>query len=496
MPKQTDSIELTNSLQGTVEYTASQEIIPEEKILQQGSFTYTSNGERTENPSEGYDGFSQVAVNVNVQPNLQSKSVSYTENNDYTISPDDGYQGLSSVAVNVNVSGSAFPETPTDAVIFYSPTQFSLKTKNGDKNWNGTLYYSTDHSTWSEWNGTSITSAKTGNWHLLYLKGSGNNYFIGSTPATELQKHWVFVGGAIICSGNFERLLDESNPVMNSRCFSRMFYEVKNVNFINISLPTVIKESCFYYMFYGCESLTSAPALSATELANSCYGGMFYNCTSLVSAPALPATTLKNACYSYMFYGCSSLVIPPSLPATTLAASCYAGMFSNCTSLLQAPELPATTLKDNCYQEMFIATAITSAPALPATTVTTYCYANMFGSCKLLTTPPSLPATTLATYCYSNMFASCTALASIPELPAQTLITNCYNQMFRGCSLVKLSTDQISEYQTEYRIPTSGEGAAGTNSLSNMFYQTGGTFTGTPTINTTYYTSNTVIPAN
>lgn len=110
MPKQTDSIELTNSLQGTVEYTASQEIIPEEKILEQGSFTYTSNGERTENPSEGYDGFSQVAVNVNVQPNLQSKSVSYTENNDYTISPDDGYQGLSSVAVNVNV-----PQGPVEA---------------------------------------------------------------------------------------------------------------------------------------------------------------------------------------------------------------------------------------------------------------------------------------------------------------------------------------------------------------------------------------------
>ena len=103
MPKQTDSIELTNSLQGTVEYTASQEIIPEEKILQQGDFTYTSNGERTENPSEGYDGFSQVAVNVNVQPILQSKSVSYTENNDYTIEPDDEYQGLSAVNVSVNV---------------------------------------------------------------------------------------------------------------------------------------------------------------------------------------------------------------------------------------------------------------------------------------------------------------------------------------------------------------------------------------------------------
>ena len=45
----------------------------------------------------------------------------------------------------------------------------------------------------------------------------------------------------------------------------------------------------------------------------------------------------------------------------------------------------------------------------------------------------------------------------------------------------------------KYRIPTIGTGTSGSSSLSDMFKNTGGTFIGTPTINTTYYTSNTVV---
>jgi hypothetical protein len=65
--------------------------------------------------------------------------------------------------------------------------------------------------------------------------------------------------------------------------------------------------------------------------------------------------------------------------------------------------------------------------------------------------------------------------------------------MFYGCSLIKLSTTQVDEYQTEYRIPFSGTGTTASNALGSMFANTGGTFTGTAIINTTYYTSNTVI---
>ena len=67
--------------------------------------------------------------------------------------------------------------------------------------------------------------------------------------------------------------------------------------------------------------------------------------------------------------------------------------------------------------------------------------------------------------------------------------------MFKGCTKIKLSTTSTSPYTKTYRIPYSGTGVMFTSgsSSTNMFANTGGTFTGTPSINTTYYTSNTVI---
>ena len=149
-----------------------------------------------------------------------------------------------------------------------------------------------------------------------------------------------------------------------------------------------------------------------------------------------------------------------------MASNCYACMFSNCTSLTQAPALPATTLKE-------------------------YCYYGMFQYCTSLTQAPALPATTLATYCYYNMFFDCTRLTQAPALPAMTLVNNCYSSMFRGCTSLKLSSTKTGEYTVAYRIPTTGTGTTASSALTSMFTGTGGTFTGTPEINTTYYLSNT-----
>ena len=201
--------------------------------------------------------------------------------------------------------------------------------------------------------------------------------------------------------------------------------------------------------------------------------------------------TMAQYCYQYMFSGCTSLTHAPALPATTLNQYCYSGMFSGCTSLTQAPALPATTLANNCYQYMFHGcTALTQAPALPATTLAIYCYSSMFHGCTALTQAPALPATTLSTSCYSSMFDGCTALTQAPALPATTLSTSCYSFMFRGCTSLKLSSAKTGEYTQAYRIPTTGTGTTKTGALTNMFTFTGGTFTGTPAINTTYYLSS------
>ena len=202
--------------------------------------------------------------------------------------------------------------------------------------------------------------------------------------------------------------------------------------------------------------------------------------------------TMADYCYAYMFYGCTALTQAPALPATTVAIYCYAHMFRGCTGLTQAPALPATTMMNYCYSSMFYGcTALTQAPALPATTLATCCYNWMFRGCTSLTQAPVLPATTVAESCYDSMFQSCTSLTQVPALPATTLKRECYYNMFQGCTGLKLSSTQTGEYTQEYRIPSSGTGKTATNALAKMFTDTGGSFTGSPAINTTYYLSNT-----
>ena len=208
------------------------------------------------------------------------------------------------------------------------------------------------------------------------------------------------------------------------------------------------------------------------EMADYCYSHMFHGCTSLTTAPALPATTWWSSyCYSYMFYGCTSLTTAPALPATTVRGSCYSHMFHGCTSLTTAPALPATTWWSS------------------------YCYSYMFYGCTSLTTAPALPATTVRGSCYSHMFHGCTSLTTAPALPATKLENDCYFYMFYGCKKIKLSSTASGTYTKSYRIPKSGTGTTASGALIGMFGNTGGTFTGTPEINTTYYLdeSNTIV---
>ena len=252
---------------------------------------------------------------------------------------------------------------------FSSPNSFTLKTYNNAKNWDGTLEYSTDTTTWSEWDGTTTLSADNGK---LYMRGTGNTLITGfETGGAMAGRRWVLEGSEISCIGNIENLLDYATVANGEH------------------------------------------------------------------------PTMSGDCYTDIFYGCTSLVTAPELPATTLADYCYFRMFCSCTSLTTAPVLPATTLVEGCYM---------------------------------------------------RMFSYCTGITIPPELPATTLAKECYEYMFSGCRNLKLSTVQEGKFQTPYRVPTSGEGTTADKALSNMFGGTGGTFTGTPEINTTYYldTRNTV----
>lgn len=152
-----------------------------------------------------------------------------------------------------------------------------------------------------------------------------------------------------------------------------------------------------------------------------------------------------------------------------------------------------TTLSNWCFIYLFSWCPITTAPALPSITLANYCYQYMFYYCSSLVTAPSLPATTLWTQSYYAMFSNCENLETLPALPSTTIADYCYYQMFYKCYKIALSETKTWAYQTEYRIPTSWTWTYGTQAFYMMFDNTGGTYRTDPTINRTYYTSNTVV---
>ena len=211
------------------------------------------------------------------------------------------------------------------SLLFESDNDFTLRTKNNAKNWNGTLEYSTDEITWTTWSGTNTISSANGK---LYLRGSNNTHITQANG-----RNFVFTGSGIRCLGNIENLLD--------------FVAVSNGEH-----PTMAT-SCFYGLFSDCTALTVAPELPAQTLAGQCYMAMFMNCTSLVVPPALPATTTFDGCYRGMFYGCTALTSAPALPALEAKSNSYGRMFYGCTSLVVPPALPATMVRTGAYSEMF-----------------------------------------------------------------------------------------------------------------------------------------------
>lgn len=328
---------------------------------------------------------------------------------------------------------------------FSSPDTFTLKVD--DKGWDGIIEYSIDTMVWNVWDGTEISSAINGNKYRLYLRGIGNS---GITKSLSKSCSFKFdvpsTQSYIKCDGNIENLLD--------------YETVKN------NEHPVMSDMCYGYLF------AESP---------------------LLTPPKLPANTLTVNCYRSMFEGCTKLSVAPDLPSTTLADCCYDSMFNGCTNLCVAPKLPATILASHCYYSMFRNTGLVEAPNLPSTNVENYnqCYSYMFAGCQQLVKAPIVSITTICPNCCIGMFSGCTSLTSIPELNSTTLKYECYASMFYGCTSIKLSTIQTEEYTIPYQIPYSGTGIIAANSLYNMFTNTGGTFTGTPEINITYYLSNT-----
>lgn len=100
----------------------------------------------------------------------------------------------------------------------------------------------------------------------------------------------------------------------------------------------------------------------------------------------------------------------------------------------------------------------------------------------------------MSAICFQHMFQSfddSIALISLPDFPAVTLSESCYDSMFAGRKGIRVSETMTGNYSVPFRIPLVGNVISAQNATTNMFDSTGGTFTGTPEINKTYYLDTT-----
>ena len=201
---------------------------------------------------------------------------------------------------------------------FISPYAFTVSVST--PGWDGTMEYSTDATTWTEWVGSAITSAIGVNddagYYVVYLRGTGNTVFVGGT--VESATGFTLDGMSIQCKGNIEMLLDYATAEAGGH-------------------PSMgIK--CFYNLFENCTALVAPPELPAIEVSESSYTRMFFGCSHLVAAPKLPAETVAGAGYAYMFAYCTSLVYLPVINATSAEALACMVMFGGCSKIKLSTE--------------------------------------------------------------------------------------------------------------------------------------------------------------
>lgn len=380
-------------------------------------------------------GITQEISVVNV---LHVGSKTITQNGTYDPA-DDNYDAYSSVTVNVSGGGGGITQYITFTATLAN-TRVSI-TQTGTSYGTWTFKYSTDNTNWNNYTvGTDITLSAIGD----YVSFAGiDNY--ATVQDSNNYKRFIVGAGGVNVSGKLAGFYGQNIDYAGEYAYYQIFYnQTKIYDISNLIMPSGAIHS---YALYGC----------------------FKNCTQLETPCALPAMVLAPYAYSQMFYGCTKLTSCPALPATTLNSYCYGTMFRGCTAL----------------------TATMSS--LPATIMKSYSYSYMFYGCTALKTHCSLSATTVATGCYESMFYGCDALETIAALPATTLVTNCYKSMYSHAAGIKVSTTQTGDYQNAWRIPTSGTGTTTSGWNGSMLASTGGTFTGDPVSETTYYTSNTVV---
>ncbi len=230
-----------------------------------------------------------------------------------------------------------------------------------EKTNDGTLYYSTNYSTWTAFPTTSsvqyleITTARLySGKYTIFMRGSGNTiickngtnsnpngeFYFTSTSNTKLES-------PLEISGNIETLLDYSqvnnniHPTMGKYCFYGLFQSgftppgasesVSSPNLIlsNLNLSSkTCAEYAYSKMFYSTTIQEGLSELPCEILANYCYEAMFGMTTwpNGIALPKINARELGNHSCSNMYAGLGLIqTVDPSwlINVTTLYSNRY-----------------------------------------------------------------------------------------------------------------------------------------------------------------------------
>lgn len=212
--------------------------------------------------------------------------------------------GIDKVCLGSDVVYVATPEpTPDHACITFRSSSSNTLTLEKNGSANPTLYYSTDGTTWTAWDGTAISFSSG---HPVFLYGNNPSKF--SQTTSHFARLLLDGDGNVSCSGNIMTLVDGAGTV-----------------------TTIPADYYFYRLFYAQSKLIVAPELPATTLKSHCYRQMF-QATGITTSPDLPALTLISYCYHYMFRNCSSLNRVKALFTTTPDSTFTNNWLSNVAS--------------------------------------------------------------------------------------------------------------------------------------------------------------------
>lgn len=300
------------------------------------------------------------------------------------------------------------------------------------------------------------------------------------------------------------------NDIVADYGYSNMFANCPITGVANQALPCINPGIYAYqYMYYNDSALTIyswKAQIRAESVSNYMCTGLFYKCTNLSTVNNWNfnhARTVGVEAYSYMFAYTKVASIQEYFFANvefidfgTEASWAFQYMFQNSSLSTIAADTLRTCTGTNVFSQAFRnAKSLTTIQADAFRRVKgvtgRYTYSILFRDCNALTTVAAdlKHITSLGEGQFAYMFYGCTALTKPIEMPETcTYGAAAVKQMYYGCTGIKMSATKTGDYTNEWKIAAGTTAGSGdTVSMYQMFVGTGGTFTDTPVIGTTYY---------